>query len=144
MKINKIHLILLAAIVWFIAGFNVLRIGLEDYSPYLSIINIVISIIIFGLFYLLIFSRMVNKVLKRIKHYKTKVYFWKFLDMKSFLIMLFMMTFGILIRIFNLLPAKFIAIFYTGLGMALVLASINYAFNYLKASLKESTYEKIS
>ena len=32
MKIKKRTLLLLAAIVWMIAGFNILRIGIENYA----------------------------------------------------------------------------------------------------------------
>lgn len=38
--------------------------------------------------------------------------------------MFFMMTFGIVIRTQHLLPNQFIAVFYTGLGTALLLAGI--------------------
>ncbi|MEG0564569.1 hypothetical protein [Anaerorhabdus sp.] len=42
------------------------------------------------------------------------------------------MTFGILIRTYNLAPESFIAFFYTGLGTALFLAGILFGFNYFK------------
>ena len=40
MKIKKRNLLLLAAIVWMIAGFNILRIGIETYAAYKSVINL--------------------------------------------------------------------------------------------------------
>ena len=45
--------------------------------------------------------------------------------------MFFMMTFGIVIRTKQLLSEQFIAVFYTGLGAALLLAGIQFGKNYL-------------
>ena len=47
MKIKKRNLLLLAAIVWMIAGFNILRIGIETYVAYKSVINFILSLLIF-------------------------------------------------------------------------------------------------
>ena len=44
MKIKKRNLLLLAAIVWMIAGFNILRIGIETYVAYKSVINFILSL----------------------------------------------------------------------------------------------------
>lgn len=60
MKVKKRNLLLIASIVWVIAGFNVLKIGITCYINYVSIINITASLIIFSLFwirYFFIFSR---------------------------------------------------------------------------------------
>lgn len=60
-------------------------------------------------------------------------FFYKFFDLKSFLIMVFMISFGVIIRTFHLLPERFIAVFYTGLGAALFLAGVLFGWNYFKA-----------
>lgn len=52
--------------------------------------------------------------------------------MKSFLIMAFMITFGLSIRAFNLMPQVFIAVFYTGLGLALTLAGFKFSVSYIQ------------
>lgn len=59
-------------------------------------------------------------------------YYRSFCDLKSFLIMAFMMTFGILIRTLQLMPEMCIAIFYTGLGFALFLAGLKFGAQYLR------------
>ena len=46
MKIKKRNLLLLAAIVWMIAGFNILRIGIETYVAYKSVINFILSLLL--------------------------------------------------------------------------------------------------
>ena len=126
-------LLLIASIVWLIAGFNVVKIGFTSYIDRVNIINLIGSAIIFSLFWFKVFSKLVDKHTVRIKSYATeKQYFWNFFDLKSFAIMAFMMTFGILIRVFNLMPEVFIAVFYSGLGSALALAGVKFGVNYFK------------
>ena len=56
MKVKKHTLLLLACVVWSIAGWNVLRIGLSCYPPYLSILNLLISAAVFALFEKMVFG----------------------------------------------------------------------------------------
>ncbi len=131
MKVKKRTLLLIACIVWSIAGFNVLRIGILAYPPYLSIINFLLSIIVFSLFQYFIFGRLVKKHTKRIRNYTDeKLFFLKFFDIKSFIIMAVMMGGGIYLRVSSLAPDIFIAVFYTGLGASLLLAGILFGKNY--------------
>ena len=51
-------------------------------------------------------------------------------DGKSFLIMVFMIAFGIGLRASGLAPEGFIAVFYTGLGASLLLAGALFGRNY--------------
>lgn len=49
--------------------------------------------------------------------------------------MVFMMIFGISIRAFNLMPEQFIAVFYTGLRLALSMARALFGWNYIKVKV---------
>ncbi len=139
MKVKKNTLLLLASLVWSIAGWNVLRIGLSCYPPYLSIFNLLLSAAVFAMFEKMVFGRLVKKHTQRIQAYEQeRLFFLHFFDTKSFLIMAFMMTGGILIRSFSLLPDSVIAVFYTGLGSALLLAGGLFGKNYLQHFRKES------
>lgn len=132
MKVNKRTLLLIACIVWSIAGFNIVRIGVLAYPPYVTAINILLSILVFSIFQYFIFGKLVKKHTKRIHEYEEeKQFFLKFFDMKSFIIMAVMMTGGILLRSSNLAPDAFIAVFYTGLGASLLLAGLLFGKNYL-------------
>lgn len=62
-------LLLIACIVWSAAGFNVLRLGIIEYPPYLSIINFLLSAAVFTVFQIFIFGRLVKKHTKRIDGY---------------------------------------------------------------------------
>ena len=136
-KVKKYYLLLIAFFVWSIAGFNVAIIGFNLYSKYLNIFNFVLSFIIFFIFQQFIFYRMVQKHTNRIINYEEEnQYFFKFFDIKSFLIMFFMIALGVSIRKFNLAPEKFIAIFYSGLGTALFLSGVLFGYNFFKFKSK--------
>lgn len=130
--VKRRTLLLIAGVVWTIAGFNILKIGVMSYSGYVHILNLICSSIVFLMFWFFIFNKLVVKHTTRIAGYEEeKKYFWNFFDVPSFIIMAFMITVGISIRSFNLLPNAVIAVFYTGLGLALFGAGIKFMKNYL-------------
>lgn len=136
MKIPKNYLLALAAIIWMIAGYNIIHIGLVSYQNYVSPIRIVVSLIIFFIFWFMVFSKLVQKHTARILAYKENLqYFWRFFDLKSFCIMALMITAGLSIRSFHLMPVRYIAVFYSGLGSALFLAGLLFGFHFVSALL---------
>ena len=68
--IQKKYLLLIGGLVWGIAGFNILRIGIETYAHYITILNILLSIIVYGLFQYFVFQKMVKKHTERIIGYE--------------------------------------------------------------------------
>lgn len=142
-KVNKELLLLIASIVWLLAGFNILHIGVLSYIGHVTICNVLISILVFLLFWFMVFRKLVLKHTKRILNYgENKQFIMHFFDLKSFGIMAFMITFGISIRVFNLVPDMFIAVFYSGLGFALSGAGIYFGLNYLKTKQKIKDYKE--
>ncbi len=112
--VKKVSLLLIASIVWLIAGFNVLKIGIEVYGPFTTILNFLGSLVVFAIFWGMIFSKLEKKHVARVMSYEEeKKWFIHFFDVKSFLIMAVMMSGGIFIRVKHLLPLHFIAVFYT-------------------------------
>ena len=137
MKVKKKTLLLIACAVWSLAGFNILRIGILSYPPYLSVMNILLSIVVFTVFQYFIFGRLVKKHTDRIQNYEEERHFFmKFFDVKSFIIMAIMMSGGIYLRASSLAPERFIAVFYTGLGSSLLLAGILFGKNFLQYETK--------
>ncbi|MCR6514259.1 hypothetical protein M4I33_05105 [Clostridium sp. LY3-2] len=132
MKVHKNYLILIAGIVWSIAGFNIVRLGVIAYKDHVTILNIILSVVVFSIFLGMIFYKMVQKHVVRILDYKEKQYFYKFFDLKSYIIMAVMMGGGIYLRYSGLVPDTFIAFFYTGLGLALLLSGILFLIKYVK------------
>lgn len=137
MKVKKKTLLLIACAVWSLAGFNILRIGILSYPPYISAMNILLSIVVFTVFQYFIFGRLVKKHTDRIQNYEEERHFFmKFFDVKSFIIMAIMMSGGIYLRASSLAPERFIAVFYTGLGSSLLLAGILFGKNFLQYKSK--------
>ena len=140
MKVKRNTLLLLACLVWSAAGFNILRIGLIAYPAYLTVLNLLLTVLIFVVFQRFIFGKLVKKHTARISSYlEERLFFLKFFDGKAFAIMAVMMTGGISLRASGLAPERFIAVFYTGLGAALLLAGLLFGRNYRKAAFSAST-----
>lgn len=133
MKVKRNNLLLLACLVWSLAGFNILRIGLSVYPSHISAVNFLLSLLVFTVFQKFVFMKLVKKHTARIHSYeKEKQFFLKFFDTKAFFIMAIMMTGGIALRASGLAPERFIAFFYTGLGSALMLAGLSFGRNFVK------------
>ena len=136
MKVKRNTLLLLACLIWSAAGFNILRIGLMAYPAYRAGINYLLSALVFVVFQVFIFGKLVKKHTARIGAYEDKFHFFlKFFDKKSFAIMAVMMTGGIWLRSSGLAPERFIAFFYTGLGASLLLAGLLFGRNFAKAEV---------
>ena len=134
MKVRRNTLLLIAALVWSAAGFKSLRIGLLAYPPYRTVVNYLLSALVFTVFQVFIFGQLVNKHTARISAYEEELHFFlKFFDVKSFIIMAVMMTGGIWLRSSGVAPDRFIAFFYTGLGASLLLAGLLFGCNFAKA-----------
>ena len=133
LKVKKTTLILVAAIVRFLAGANILRIGLQsaitlwqqkNYIPLVIALSFSLLVLIGFLF---MFRRVIDKHCRRILSYpEEKKSIFLFFDLKGYLLMAFMMGLGITLRAIDKIPISFFAAFYTGLGTALMLGGIRF------------------
>lgn len=132
--VKKRSLLLIAGLVWMFAGFMVMKTGYPFLKKSNSLGLILLGgLIIFLIFYLKIFSKLVQKHEIRIRGYEEeRVAFWKFFDIKQYIIIAFMMSGGILIRYYHLAPDWFIAFFYPGLGFALFSCGTRFLARYIK------------
>ena len=74
--------------------------------------------------------RLFRKYTARIRGKSEKNCPFAFFDTRGWLIMAFMMTLGIVVRLFELLPPLFIAVFYTGLAFALIGTGIRFLLHW--------------
>lgn len=118
-------LTLIAGTIWLLAGFNVCRIGVVSWMDLetTSVLMVVGSIVTL-LFFSTMFVKMLFKNVRRIEVDKCRL--WHMMPVKSYAIMAFMITFGILLRNCPAIPSAFIASFYVGLGSALMVAGTVY------------------
>lgn len=122
--VRKRTLLAVAGGVWLLAGINVARRGILSYRAIgpISAWHILLSLVVFCAFGLM-FYKMSIKHTNRIKGYKEEFRpVWHFFNLRSYIIMAFMMGGGMWLRASGLVPDVFIAVFYTGLGCALALA----------------------
>ena len=122
--VKEKSLLLIAGIVWLMAGFNVARLGVLSYLQierqwYLYLL----SMLVFFLFGRMFF-KMSKKHTKRIIAYEEYRPFWHFFDKKAYIMMACMMGGGIGLRAAGVFPDTFIAFF-------LALAGVVFARNYL-------------
>lgn len=129
-------LLLVAGIVWLIAGANIVNIGVGAYAHetgWLVALLGVGSLAVFVLFHTRIFTKMVRKHAGRIQGYlERKTSVLRFFDAKGYLMMAVMMGGGIALRASGVVPEWFVAFFYTGLGAALAVAGVSFILRYAK------------
>lgn len=93
--VKKRTLLLIAGIVWLVAGYNVARLGVLSYlvieREWYHYVLSGVTFILFGAMFL----KMSRKHTKRIVGYDGMRPFWYFFDIKSYLIMAIMMGGGI-------------------------------------------------
>ncbi len=120
---------LIAGVVWCLAGTMVTVVGvplllrLEPADPIL----LPLAMVIFAVFYVFVFSRLVSKHTHRIRaRAEDRLPFWHFFNASSWVVMFVMMGGGMALRLSHTAPDWFIAFFYTGLGIALFLCGLRF------------------
>ena len=127
--VPKNRLILIAGIVWCVAGAMVCMVGLplEFRLAPTDLILLPLAGVIFLAFYFLVFSRLVRKHTHRIRaRTEERLPFWHFFNASSWIVMAVMMGGGMTLRLAHLLPDPVIAFFYSGLGVALFLCGVRF------------------
>ena len=137
LKVSSEKLLLIAGIVWSVAGLNIAFIGLTAYlveTGWLVWALVGATLAVFVLFHVFVFTKMVGKHAERIRGFdEDRTYVFKFFDRKGYLMMALMMAVGIGLRASGLVPDWFIAFFYTGLGLALVVAGVSFLLRYFRS-----------
>lgn len=125
--VPKNQLILIAGLVWCIAGAMVTSVGLPlelGLAPS-HLVLVPLAGLIFLAFYFLVFSRLVRKHTVRIRaRTEERLPVWQFFNAQSWAVMGVMMGGGMALRLSHLMPDWMIAFFYSGLGVALFLCGI--------------------
>ena len=132
LKMKKENLITVAGMVWLLAGVNVALVGARAAVEMSGVaVGVVVALVVgavavFFAFHAM-FGTIVLKNAQRIRGLEEeRLNFLRFLDLKGYLIMAFMMSFGFGLRLSGLIPNWFFAFFYTGLGCALALAGASF------------------
>lgn len=134
MTVKKESLLLIAGIVWLIAGINVVLIGVDallGFDGWKLAALMLGALVIFTLFHVRIFTPMAKRNEARILQYGSEgANPLAFLDKRGWIIMGFMMLLGFGGRALGLFPDVFVAFFYPGLGFALAVTGFGFLLRY--------------
>ena len=138
-------LLLLASALWLFAGFNVCRAGIEACIEDHELPVFLLMVPVFFLFGAM-FLRLLFKNVRRILGYRAeKQLFLKAFTIKSYIIIAFMIAMGITLRSTGIVPVRFVAFFYTGLGSALFLCGAVYLTSFfLHSRLVDRMSEEVA
>jgi hypothetical protein len=129
LSVPKNRLMLLAGVVWCVAGAMVSLVGLplELRLAPAQLTLVPLAVAVFLVFYLFVFSRLVRRHTHRIRaRSEERLPVWAFFNAGSWVVMAVMMGGGMALRMSGLAPDWVIAFFYTGLGIALFLCGIRF------------------
>ena len=129
LHVPKNSLMLIAGVVWCAAGLMVLLVGLplEFRLAPEHLLLVPLAVVIFLVFYLFVFSKLVRKHTGRIRaRTEERLPFWHFFNASSWVVMAVMMGGGMALRMSHLVPDWVIAFFYSGLGVALFICGIRF------------------
>jgi small-conductance mechanosensitive channel len=146
-RVPKNQLMLIAGIVWCLAGAMVMLVGLPlefRLAPeHVALVPLAIGI--FALFYVLVFSRLVRRHTRRIRDSEEeRLPFWQFFNASSWAVMVVMMAGGMLLRTFHAVPDWAIAFFYSGLGIALFICGLRFIAVFLRKDVLDLAPDRVS
>ena len=109
-----------------------LRLGIRYWmdNPGYFLFKLSEMLVIFFVFLGFIFQNLYRKHTLRIIHKPEKNPVFSFFDGKSWLVVGVMISLGVCVRLFQLLPGSFLAVFYTGLALALIITGCRFLFSW--------------
>ncbi len=141
MSVSRQSLFVLALSLWLFGAYKVLAIGLEAWISENSILKY--PWLLFALLFFMgfVFPKVVQTNSQFVLALEGKRFPWyKCQKPTSWFVMAFMISLGLTLRHFNMVPNSFIAGFYTGLGLSLALVSL---FFYGRALIRLQKENKI-
>ena len=125
------HLYVVAAVIWGIPGIMITLKGIKAYTIQPSENLWWLLLITFGvlLFFFLMFRRIVDRYCQRIASLPEEVEIWQVFPVRGWILVIFMMGLGIVLKRISWIPSAFIASFYSGLGPMLLLSSLRFMSN---------------
>lgn len=143
--VSKRILFLFAAIIWGIAADRVLTLGIGDVVSNTSnkYIYFLIGALGAAIFFTKVFFKIYKKNVKRIINSELEKHCaFSFFDVKGFLTMAFMITFGISLRGLAFIPKLYLGTFYLVIGLSLLASAIIFFLAFLRyESIREKYLE---
>ena len=128
---NRRHLYIVASLIWGIPGIIITSKGIFAYtmqpSDDLWWLLLITAAVLTGFF--LMFRRIVDRYCDRISSLPDKVTIWQTFPTRGWILIVFMMGLGIVLKHIPAIPSSFTASFYSGLGPMLLLSSFRFVAN---------------
>lgn len=125
---KKRYLYLTAAIIWGIPGFIIAIKGLRAYTAMpndeLWWLLLITAGVLAG--FIMMFRRIVDRYCALIDAEPEKTTIWHTFPLRGWILIVCMMSLGIALKFMPWIPAEFTASFYSGLGPALVIATVRF------------------
>jgi hypothetical protein len=134
--IPRRYLMFVATFVWLFAGGMLLYKGVSflDYTQSFLILKLIISAVLGLMFFMLLFSKIAAKHVSRILNIKyEKPCLFSFFNWKSYFMMGSMITLGVLLRVFKIVPIQQLSFLYLVMGIPLLIS----AFTFLNVGLHQ-------
>jgi hypothetical protein len=132
LKVSRRFLLFTAAFVWTFAAFMLLSRGISlSYNIKSSFwLKIIISLSAGGLFYLLLFSKISRKHISRIINLKNdNSCLFSFFSIRSYILMIIMITSGILLRRSGIIKPEYLALGYITMGIPLMVSAFRFYYH---------------
>ena len=126
--VTKNVLLFLAGFVWLCVGTMLLVFAyswLSDAPRTISFMSFGFGVVVALLVHHFGFLKIVDKNIERILPMVEKKCLFSFITWKSYMIIIVMVSMGTLLR-HSAIPQQYLAILYTGIGLALILSSLRY------------------
>lgn len=129
--VPKWVLIFLGAFLWGFASYRILKTGIDfiEKRAFNHWLNYLIGIIGFVPFFLFVFRKVSIKYLRRIKKLDQKYpCAFSFFDLQGYLIMTGMISMGIIISGWEMIPELYKGTFFISLGLSLLASAVFYIY----------------
>lgn len=127
--VGHTNLLYIASVVWFFAGGMLLYrgfMGVMIHSEFL-LPKVVVALFFGFVFYNLMFKKISKKYITRIEGLKNKKNpFYAFFNLRGYLMMIFMISMGVTIRLSALVPFEYLALFYIVMGTPLLFSAFRF------------------
>ena len=133
-SVSRHNLLLIAGLAWTIAGGILMWRGLDyeiRHSSHL-LLNILAGVLIGIPFYILLFAKISKKHIKRILGLNISYpCAFSFFNLRSYLMMMIMITTGILLRKFDLVNREYLFTFYIGMALPLLVSAFRFYYSWI-------------
>jgi hypothetical protein len=138
--VPKAVLIALGAALWGFAAYRILRMGfifIEKHALH-HFVNYLIGIAGFVPFFLLVFRKVSRRYINRIKNLpQNRPCMFAFFDLRGYIIMSVMITLGVLVNHWKIIPELYKGTFFISLGLSLLASSVIYIVEGVQFVIKE-------